>query len=347
MQQSADSKKQFGVLGLKFSGWGGWQKMGSLSAKLPTPNVKLLAITAVLTLFLAAGASLTSPDATVCAGGLCQGCYCDQIINGTCFVGGAPSGCIGCVGNCLSTDNCSCRPGVGGCGAVIAWCRHSDCQPQPTAVPTSTPTPLPTATPTAVPTATPTPPACADGTQYIHEELPNVIWESLPDFPVAVHQDPTFRGFDLEIEATAGFAERREIQLAQVCVSGSGDYPAACPGGGWSWQCRDVVIEHHDDPIVQIDLPMRLADSTVDWLNGLKGRYYGATTKEGLPKVFELWDGNALYVKTGLSRYPAQDPGVHGGRIVVMTQGTAISPPKSVSTPYEVKVWLVDSTLGE
>ena len=165
---------------------------------------------------------------------------------------------------------------------MIAWCRHSDCQPQPTAVPTSTPTPLPTATPTAVPTATPTPPACADGTQYIHEELPNVIWESLPDFPVAVHQDPTFRGFDLEIEATAGFAERREIQLAQVCVNGSGDYPAACPGGAWSWQCRDVVIEHHDDPIVQIDLPMRLADSTVDWLNGLKGRYYGATTKEGL-----------------------------------------------------------------
>ena len=33
-----------------------------------------------------------------------------------------------------------------------------------------------------------------------------MIWESLPDFPVAVHQDPTFRGFDLEIEATAGFS---------------------------------------------------------------------------------------------------------------------------------------------
>jgi len=38
---------------------------------------------------------------------------------------------------------------------------------------------------------------------------------------------------------------------------------------------------------------------------------------------------------------------VHGGRILITTAGTAISPPQHVSIPFEVKVYLKDTTLWE
>ena len=84
----------------------------------------------------------------------CLGCYCDSIVGGTCIVNGGPSGCVGCSGACTAPWNCVCQPGVGGCGAVLAWCRDSDCAPAtrtPTPAATNTPTPTPTPTNTPVP----------------------------------------------------------------------------------------------------------------------------------------------------------------------------------------------------
>ena len=286
-------------------------------------------------LLLGGAATLSTPSTAQCAG-LCQGCYCDSIINGTCMVNGRPSGCIGCVGSCITPGECQCRPGVGGCGAVIAWCRGSDCQPRDE----------PTATPTPAPTPTPPPPICQERI-YDFIQPPQVVdWYHRPDYPTVVGQDSTFRGFDLVISAAGGYAETRQVALEQLCPDGSTD-PALCPAD-WRWQCTERVLIHYDDPLVAVDLPMRLADSSMDWLGGeLPQRYYHASPKEGLPKTFYLWRGEAMSVQTGLFDYKAQDPGVHGGRILVTTKGTPLNPPQQISQPYSVKVHLLDTTLDK
>lgn len=283
---------------------------------------------------LIGGAGAWGDDSTAQCAGLCQGCYCDTIINGTCIVNGRPSGCIGCVGSCINPGECQCRAGVGGCGAVVAWCRSQDCQPRDE----------PTATPTPAPTPTPPPPICQERVyDFIHP--PRVVdWYHEPDYPTVVGQDPTFRGFDLVIAASGGFAQTRQVLLEQLCPDGSTD-PALCPAD-WRWQCTERILVHHDDPIMAVDLPMRLADSSVAWLGGeLPQRYYHASPKEGLPKTFQLWRGESMSVQTGLFDYKAQDPGVHGGQILVTTKGTPLNPPQRVAEPYEVKVHLLDTTL--
>ncbi len=267
-------------------------------------------------------------------GGLCQGCYCDQIINGQCYVNGRPSACIGCVGSCVSNQSCQCRAGKGGCGRVIAWCRSSDCAPRAT--------PMPTPTPRRTPT--PTPPACTERI-YNHVQPPQVAkWWYEPEHPTVVGQDPTFRGFDLFVQAQGGFAETRQVKLEQVCPDGSTD-PAAC-SQSWRWQCREQVLAHYNDPIVAIDVAMRLADSSTAWLqDDLAPRYPGAHTQEGLPRVFVLWRGRAMTVDTALRDYKAQDPGIHGGKILALTQGTPLNPPQRIEQPYAVPVYLMDATI--
>lgn len=287
----------------------------------------------ILALLLGGAAALGGATPAQCSG-LCQGCYCDTILNGTCMVNGRPSGCIGCVGSCINPSECQCRAGVGGCGAVVAWCRSQDCQPRDE----------PTATPTPAPTPTPVPPICQERI-YDFIQPPQVVdWFHRPDYPTVVGQDSTFRGFDLVISASGGFAETRQVALEQLCPDGSSD-PAHCPAD-WRWQCTERVLIHYDDPLVAVDLPMRLADSSMDWLGGeLPQRYYHASPKEGLPKTFFLWRGESMSVQTGLFDYKAQDPGVHGGRILVTTKGTPLNPPQQISQPYSVKVHLLDTTL--
>jgi len=291
----------------------------------------------ILALLLGGAAALGGASPAQCSG-LCQGCYCDQIINGTCMVNGRPSGCIGCVGSCINPNECQCRAGVGGCGAVVAWCRSQDCQPRedPTATPVATPTPLPT--------PTPPPPLCQERV-YDFIQPPQVVdWYHRPDYPTVVGQDATFRGFDLVIAAAGGFAETRQVVLEQLCPDGGND-PARCPAS-WRWQCSEKVLVHYDDPLVAVDLPMRLADSSMAWLGGeLPQRYYQASPKEGLPKSFILWRGEAMSVQTGLFDYKAQDPGVHGGQILVTSKGTPLHPPQRIAQPYAVKVHLLDTTL--
>ncbi|MBI1298953.1 hypothetical protein GC175_28820, partial [bacterium] len=120
----------------------------SANRQLPSGAGRLFAAIRLIVLFLFIGglsAGIFAPEEAACAGN-CQGCYCDRIINGTCYVSGRPSGCIGCVGSCINPGECQCRAGRGGCGAVVAWCRSSDCQPQPTPAPTATPVLTPTPT---------------------------------------------------------------------------------------------------------------------------------------------------------------------------------------------------------
>lgn len=272
---------------------------------------------------------------TLCDG-FCQGCYCDAVVNGQCYVGGRPSGCIGCVGACTGDHKCSCKAGVGGCGAVLAWCRDSDCSPKPP------PTPAVPPTPTAVP------PACDEGKIFTKLELPAVVWKHEPDYPVAVQQDPTFRGFDLIIDVKGGFAEERQSKLEQVCSNGQGLFPKDCPDEAWRWSCSEKVLRHFDDPVLKVDVPMRLADSTVAWIEGdLRSRYYNAQRKEPLPKTFEIWRGESMSIHTGIFDYKAQDPGVHGGKIIVETKGTPLSEPQRVAIPYSVPVYLRDTTLSK
>ena len=86
---------------------------------------------------------------------------------------------------------------------------------------------------------------------------------------------------------------------------------------------------------------MRLADSTVDWIEkDLPGRYYGAARKEGLPHVWALRGVAGQMAVAQRWRYaPGQpdvlstgpiDPGIHGGKIVGTTKGTPLNPPQIV-----------------
>ncbi len=309
------------------------------------PTRRLLAsalVVALLALAGSAGLAVTHPElaqelglaAPARCAGLCQACYCDQLINGVCYVKGRPSACIGCVGSCVADENCQCQPGKGGCGRVIAWCRSRDCLPRPG----------PQVSPTPRPTPTPTPPACTERV-YHHVQPPRVLdWWHEPDFPTVVGQDPTFRGFDLHVRAQGGFAETRQVSLEQVCPDGSTD-PTACPQS-WRWQCRERVLAHHDDPIVAVALTMELAPSAQGWLqDDLARRYYHAHPQEGLPKRLPLWQGRAMAVETTLWEYRALDPGLHVGEIQVTTQGTPLNPPQEIAEPYRVPVYLLDSTM--
>jgi len=98
----------------------------------PHPIARIMALAAIMLLLLLGGMLVASgrQNAARCTGN-CQACYCDVIEKrdgvDVCIVNGAASACIGCVGSCTSSDHCKAMPGVGGCGAYIAWVRDSDC----------------------------------------------------------------------------------------------------------------------------------------------------------------------------------------------------------------------------
>ena len=271
----------------------------------------------------------------LCAG-ICAACYCDEIQNGQCIVNGRPNPCVGCVGNCVSENNCLCQPGQGGCGNVIQWCRSEDCRPGGGG---GGPRPTPT----------PTPPPCSTE-ERIEIREPVVRWEYEPNYPIVVGQDPEARGFDIIMEVTGGEALKVRNELKQVCMDGSGYYPDDCPGGAWEWKCEEVVLERYDDPVVEIKLAMRLGDSSVAFIEEyLASRYYGARRQDALPKVWPLYENPAGTMSWDyVFEYKARDPGIHGGRIFVKTKGTPLNPEgQEISVPYEVPVYLIDSTLDE
>jgi hypothetical protein len=320
------------------------QALKSRPAKLAASALLLAVIVLVIWLIATASAPQQALCQTPC---LCR--YCDEAtVNGRCPTSG-DGGCIGCAGACTSPGNCS-ESGGGGCGPVGCGCRGSDCsgEPQPTSPPA---TPVVTPTP---PAGCPAPGAPIIWIEIIEPKIAEARYE--PEHPVVIGQDPEHRGFDLLIQATGGKARKWRRDTMHVCDAG-GSYPEDCPQD-WHWECPDVCIECYDDPFQAIEVRMRLADSTVDWIEKeLSGRYYGASRKEGLPRTWALRGVTGQMSVDQRWRYaPGQpdvlsngpiDPGIHGGLIVGTTKGTPLNPPQVVKRPFAVPVYLLDTTIGQ
>ena len=287
----------------------------------------------------------------VCATGNCLALYCDRIINGQCHKRNgdgsySPTNPIGCSGNCAGGSSrcssgvcpdgksyrCCAQPGAGGCGRYLLGVRGSDCCGGRSG---STPTPAPT----------PTPPPC-DG-ERVDVRKPRGSYEQDPPHAVVVGQDPAARGFDLEVVIRGGRAERWTMESKQLCDNGAGEYPNDCASAPWHWSCVWELQERYNDPIVKVEVGMRLHEDTIRWIEEeLSARYPGTKRTEPLPKVFTIWKGRAMSVSKDWNYLPS-DPGVHGGRIIVTTAGTPISGPQQVSIPFAVPVYLKDTTLWE
>lgn len=309
-------------------------------------TLPLLIALALLAILLQAGSSQQA-----CAAGNCQAWYCDQVIGGQCYQRNgdgsySPTNPVGCVGNCAGgTGKCSsgacpdgksykccAQSGQGGCGPILMGVRGSDCCGGNEE---ATPTPAPT----------PTPPAC-DGLRT-DVSKPYGSYDQEPKHVIVVGQDPSVRGFDLKLDLHGGRAEQWQMRSKQVCTTVRGDYPADCPAGPWQWTCVWTLLHRYNDPIVKVVVAMRLHESTIAWIdNELAPRYPGLQRSEPLPKVFAVWQGRTMRVRKDWHYLPS-DPGVHGGRIILTTAGTPISDPQQVSIPFEVKVYLKDTTLWE
>ncbi len=299
------------------------------------------AILLALPLMLALGilffpSPATTPSAQ-CTG--CQACYCDDVVGPCCWVGGQCSSCIGCIGSCSGEPpnaECIAEDGKGGCGKYIAWTRNEDCNgvPEP-------PAPVPTATPT------PKPPASCPARTWVRVIEPDADIDYEPPYPLVARQDWTNTGFTLEMRLTGGQAKKYEQKPEQMCRQRGKTYPDDCPND-WQWVCVRKVIEQYNDPIVQVDLGMRLGDGVKEWIeNDLGSRYYGAKPQGDLPRVWQLYKGPGVMTWKYDFEYHPLDPGTHGGRVMVKTKGTPLNRPQDVSFPYSVPVYLWDTTQGD
>ena len=283
----------------------------------------------------------SSPETAQCTG--CQACYCDKIelLDGQsiCYVNDAPSACIGCVGSCSGQPphaECKATPQSGGCGAYIAWSRDNDCNATPEA----------TVTPDATATPTPRPPAGCPEMTWVKVQKPDADIKYEPPYPLVARQDATNTGFTLHFNVSGGWAKKYEQKPEQLCRQSGKTYPDDCPND-WRWVCVRRIIEQYDDPIVQVNLGMRLGDGVKEWIEqDLGSRYYGAKVQDDLPHVWQLYKGPGVSSWTYDFEYHPYDPGVHGGRLFVTTQGTPLNRPQHVSFPYTVPVYLWDATEG-
>jgi hypothetical protein len=273
---------------------------------------------------------LATPAQPASCGTPCLCRYCDEpLVNGRCGTTG-DGGCIGCAGTCTSKDNCMWSGSSGGCGPISCGCRNRDCLPQETAVPTPPP-----------PTPPPPPPSCQPSWDEIRKpSLAGTDYK--PAHPVVVTQDPDAVGFTIPLSANSGQAIRHTYEHVKVCRDGSND----CPNGPWDWECEEHTTTYND-PLIKIDITMDLDASSKDWINGyLNRRYYGAHQLEDLPNQWVFWEGEAMQVQEDW-HYSPRDPGLHRGEIILFTKGTPISAPQEVRIPYQVPVWLVDTTIGQ
>lgn len=327
------------------------QALKSRPTKLAASALLLAVI--VLVIWLIATAS--APQRALCQSPcLCR--YCDEpTVNGRCPTSG-DGGCIGCAGGCTSPNNCAWSGSSGGCGAVSCGCRDSDCSagPEPTAPPVTPGAPPP---PPAIPEDCPAPGEVREWFNLIEPKLNLAKFE--PDHPVVVGQDPDRQGFRLHITGTGGRYEHKQQQLERICD----DQPAPINGTpqpcrAWHYECPIRCVACYDDPFAGIEIRMRLADATVDWIEkDLAGRYYGAARKEGLPRTWQRPGVNrVMWVDQWWTYAPGQpdvlsngplDPGIHGGVIAGWTTGTPKSAPQRVAAPFAVPVYLLDTTIGQ
>jgi hypothetical protein len=284
---------------------------------------------------------------------LCR--YCDEpTINGRCPTTG-DGGCIGCAGACTSPGNCS-EAGGGGCGPVGCGCRGSDCQGAPPP-PSNPPTPIVV---TPEPTPPPDCPPPGEVREWINLIPPKLAFAGFkPDHPVVVEQDPDKQGFQMHITGTGGRYEHKTQRLEKVCddqpepINGT---PQPCRE--WHYECPIRCAECYNDPFAGIQVRMRLADSTMAWIQGeLASRYTGAEPKEGLPRTWQLpgvygqmsvdqWWIYAPGKPDILSNGPL-DPGIHGGVIAGWTTGTPKSALQVVERAFAVPVFLMDTTIAK
>ena len=307
-----------------------------------------------------------------CDGGVCQCCYCEDRPNGECYVDGHPSGCIGCAGACAYNDAEPQLPGTcsdggrGGCGAYVIWCRSSDCGVRdggPPA-PISTVPPRPTPRPTPIPDPNNCP-ALGETREWFNLIPPKIGKPQYqPDHPTVIGQDPNKTGFTMHMVFDGGRYEHKTQRLEQWCGPASageslGRYGTDCTGDvEWHWECPIRCPECYDDPLSSAQIHMRLADPTLDWIQQeLAARYPGAAPKEGLPRTWQIIGvANQMHYDAWWRYAPGQpdylsngpiDPGIHGGRIVVTTKGTPKSAPQVVQSPFEVPVYLVETTITQ
>lgn len=336
--------------------------------RIPRP---LLAVAGVLLLglIIAAGWAAATPQPAVCES-ICQCWYCPEYTWGD-FDGDGnsefrcDSPCDhGCVGTCAYSDTephlpgtCSQVPGQGGCGPVCS-CRDGDCVGAPVA--TTEPPPAVTPEPTPPP-GCPPPGEVREWTELIPPKLTFAKYK--PDHPVVVEQDPDKQGFRMQITGEGGRYEHKTQQLEKWCGPASagetqGRYPAACGAAAeWHYECPIRCVECYDDPFDAIQVRMRLADSSLEWLQGeLASRYTGAQPREGLPRTWQLAGVHGLMTldqwwiyapgKPDILSNGPLDPGIHGGKIVGWTVGTPKSPPQVVERAFSVPVFLLDTTIA-
>ena len=332
---------------------------GARPMRLRLPRPVWLGLGAVaLALVATTLAGAVAPKPAACQG-VCQCWYCPRYH----WIDGRPvcdSPCDhGCVGACAYNDQqphlpptCSQVPGQGGCGPVCS-CRAGDCGGAP--VPTENP-PTPVVTPE--PTPPPDCPALGKVREWTEIIPPKLTFAGYkPERPVVVEQDPDKQGFRLQMTGKGGRYEHKTQQLEKVCD----DQPPPAAGSAcqvWHWACPIRCPECYDDPFAAVQVRMRLADPTLAWLQGeLAQRYTGVQPKEGLPRTWQLpgvrnrmtldlWWRYAPGQPDVLSNGPL-DPGVHGGKIVGWTTGTAKSPPQVVEAPFSVPVYLLDTTIAK
>ena len=167
----------------------------------------------------------------------------------------------------------------------------------------------------------------------------------------------------ISLLADMGNGEVQDPDTDLPQVDGQDD-PISTPGrivhwdAEWHWECPIRCAECYNDPFAGIQVRMRLADSTMAWIEGdLAGRYTGAQPREGLPRTWQLpgvrnrmtldlWWIYAPRQPDILSNGPL-DPGVHGGKIIGWTTGTPKSPPQVVEAPFSVPVYLLDTTIAK
>ena len=306
---------------------------------LSNPLIRgIILLTIILVVFISISLIHSSNNTAQCTG-QCQACYCDKIVGPCCMIQGKCSACIGCVGSCSGEPpnaKCKASSGIGGCGNSIAWHRDSDCNVTPAA----------TKTPEATATPTPRPPAGCPTRTWIKVQSPEADIKYEPPYPLVARQDTTNTGFTLHFNVTGGWAKKYEQKPEQMCKTSGDKYPDDCPND-WKWVCVRRVIEQHNDPIVEVNLGMRLGDGVKEWIeNDLGSRYYGAKPQDDLPRVWQLYKGGGVMSWTYDFEYHPYDPGVHGGRLFVITKGTPLNPPQEISFPYTVPVYLWDTTEG-
>lgn len=299
---------------------------------------------------------LFTTTGSTCAGS-CRCSYCDQIINGTCYIGGE-RGHRWCNSTC-GANRCLFRPNEGGCGPIeYLGCIHTNCQNQaPTVQPVPTrrqtvvmPPPIAptqTSTPVPPPTATPRPGVCAAPQTWV-ELQPPTIGSILHQPPYPVLQAQEFaagvdHGVTFAVTASGGRAIQYVRRAVRAC-NGPGSHPADCPDA-WHWTCRTTVQANHPDPVIRIHMEIELKTAARTWIaDTLAPRYPGAHVRRSLHTVGE-WHGNSMDPAASFQDWLPLDPGGYEGRVTAYTAGTPISAPQRVQDVHPVAVYLRDSTL--